>query len=362
MRIHHIINSFDSKNGGAEIVVGQLHQKLRALGTESYILGLESQTEQLIHASSLGLDNAYCAKALKGIQSYIKQNCINGDIVHAHLFPSNLYCSLIRKFTSWDGPLVCTEHSTSNRRRISILGRIIDHLIYPSYDRIVCVSQGVKKELDQWMPRCKQKTQVILNGVKLNYIKYKPRNDNNEPVIVSVGRLCEAKNYANTLQAIALLPNIHFKYYVAGAGEKEESLKELCSKLKLDHKVTFLGHVTNVYCLLEKADIFLIPSRWEGFGLAAVEGMNAGLPIIAGDVIGLRDLINYQKPCGILVDPNNRAKIAEAIKTLVQQPQIRLKYGRNAFETSKEYDFDEMVYAYTEFYKEVQSSVINQVT
>ena len=80
--------------------------------------------------------------------------------------------------------------------------------------------------------------------------------------------------------------------------------------LGLEGKVRFLGHVDDVRGLLKKADIFLIPSRWEGFGLAAVEAMNAGLPVIASDVAGLREIVGRTPPSGLLVNPEKPGEIA----------------------------------------------------
>lgn len=354
MRIHHITNSFALQKGGAQRLVQQLHAGLRAKGIESFVLGLEAGCgERVENATSLDLRSPYHWKALRGVADYFRNHCREGDLIHAHLFPTNLYCSVAKRTTAWRGAMVATEHNTSNRRRGKTMGRIIDFFTYRGYDRIACISEGTQQELNTWKPGLSKKTCVIQNGSRLPFTHRIVRNGKVRPLIVSVGRLEDQKNYERTLYAIAMLNDLTFDYYIAGTGGKDKALAELCQKLGLNEKITFLGYCSDVPSLLKKADIFLIPSQWEGFGLAAVEAMNASLPIVAGNVAGLREVVNTDPACGLLVDPNSPEGIAAALRKLINDSSLRDEMGENGFVTSKQFSEDRMVHAYITFYKDV---------
>ena len=77
----------------------------------------------------------------------------------------------------------------------------------------------------------------------------------------------------------------------------------------------------------------LVPSIWEGFGLGAVEAMNAGLPIVAADIDGLREVVGEDS--GILIDPHSSSEIASALRQLIASPEKRMRLGKAAFERAK---------------------------
>ena len=74
--------------------------------------------------------------------------------------------------------------------------------------------------------------------------------------------------------------------------------------LNLEEKIFLVGQIDNVWELLKNSDIFIIASKWEGFGLAAVEAMNCSLPIIASKIDGLKDIVYSSPPCALFIDPN----------------------------------------------------------
>jgi len=152
------------------------------------------------------------------------------------------------------------------------------------------------------------------------------------------------------LRAIALLRDLRFEYHIAGIGPEEGQLRRLCSELGLSDRVKFLGFVEGVPQLLQTADVFLMPSLWEGFGLAAVEAMNAGLPVVASDVEGLREVVMANPSCGIFVNPLDLSSIAAALKELLLNPQKRVCYGMAAHQRSQQFSLTSMVDKYLAFY------------
>ncbi len=354
MRIHHIISNYSMFTGGAPRVVRALHTGLRERNVESHVLGLVRQRDhEMDGAQSLGLKSPYELRAFGGIHQYLEKHVQAADIVHAHLFPPILYASLCKSLGLVRGRLVCTEHSTFNHRRASMLGRIVDRFTYAGCEQSVAISDGVEQELLKWQPGLRGKTRVIHNGVSLPFDQVIARRSERRLKVLSVGNLRSMKNYDNAMRAVAQLRDLDFEYQIAGKGDCEPTLIRLSQELDLESKVRLLGYVDTIPRLLASADIFLMPSLWEGFGLAAVEAMNASLPLVVSDVMGLREIVagDDDHPCAILVDPESPESIAEGIRQLLVSPELRLELGKNGFNQAKKFSIDRMVDSYIDFYR-----------
>jgi glycosyltransferase involved in cell wall biosynthesis len=354
LRVHHIINDYSMFTGGAQRVVRSLHAGLRQRKIESHILGLMQQKDDVLDgAQSLALNNPYTLKALQGINRYLDKYVKPDDILHVHLFPSMLYASFFFILGRVPCHLVCTEHSTSNRRRGTLLGRSLDTFTYAGYEQVIAISMGVEQELLDWKPELKGRTKVIYNGVNLNFAQVIRREPKAHLIVLSVGNLRPAKNYEQTLAAIALLKDFDFEYQIAGEGASEPSLRQLCRELGIESKVKFLGYVHSVSELLASADIFLMPSKWEGFGIAAVEAMNAGLPVILSDIPGLREIADDDSSCAFLVNPEDPHSIAQAVERLLVSPELRTQLGESAFRRAQKFGVDQMVEKYIRVYEQL---------
>ena len=187
----------------------------------------------------------------------------------------------------------------------------------------------------------------------LFFKKFLTRTSAVKIVILSVGRLHPSKNHQTAINALALIKDLNFEYWIAGLGELEEELKTQVKNFKLQNKVKFLGYVSDIPSLLKKADIFLVPSRWEGYGLAAVEAMNASLPCVISNVPGLGDLIKKDGEDAFLVAPSDEQIITQRLKQLVENKNIRHEMGKKAFARSLNFGVDTMIKDYIKLYKEV---------
>ena len=168
LRIHQIINSYSLQAGGAERLARRLHLALLERGVDSYLLGLEKHDDDAIEgAMTLKIASSYSWRAIHGIRRYLRAECREGDIVHAHLFPTMGYVSLLRGGNK--ARLIATEHNTVNRRRGSLLGYGIDAVTYAGYDRVACISQATEESLLQWHPKLGGRTIVVPNGVPLRF-------------------------------------------------------------------------------------------------------------------------------------------------------------------------------------------------
>ncbi|MCK5528295.1 MAG: glycosyltransferase family 4 protein [Kiritimatiellae bacterium] len=347
MTIHHIINELPFDMGGAEKIISLLHEGLLEKKISSRLVSLAG-------VSSLGAKTPYSIESFMNVYSYIKNNCKMDDIIHAHLFPTMLYVSLAVRMLRWRGNVVCTEHSTHNRRRGSFFGKIIDWQTYRGYKKIFCISSATRDALQDWMPSMADKCLVIENGAELPFDTFTPRENHRKLIIASVGRLHKIKNYETALKALASLDDLDFEYHIAGTGVEEKHLRETSIQLGLKDKVKFRGYVEDIASFLQQADVFIITSRWEGFGLAAVEAMNAGLPVIASDVPGLSEITDSEPKCSIMVSPEKPAEITDAVMQLLDRDR-RIELGKSAFERSLLFSKERMIDSYIAEYKKIFS-------
>ena len=142
----------------------------------------------------------------------------------------------------------------------------------------------------------------------------------------------------------------HLRFQIVGDGPRRRELEELSHARGLADHVEFLGHREDIPSLLAAADAFVLPSRSEAFPNGAIEAMAAGLPVVASNVGGLRDLIQNGRT-GVLVAPGNPEALAGALQTLIDNPAGAEAIGRAAHdEVQQRYSFDRMIAAYENLY------------
>ena len=118
----------------------------------------------------------------------------------------------------------------------------------------------------------------------------------------------------------------------------------------MQERIFFLGVRTDVPSLLKTADISVVSSHWEGFGLVAVEGMAVGKPLIASDVAGLSNVV---KGAGILFEKGNDKELAKIIQELLADDKYYKKVAEAGFERAKQYDINSMVEKQIQLYNEL---------
>lgn len=154
-------------------------------------------------------------------------------------------------------------------------------------------------------------------------------------VVLSVGELNRNKNHEVVLEAIADLPKVH--YMIAGKGESGDKLLERASVLGVEDRFHLLGFRTDIADLYHAADVFCLPSYREGLSLALMEAMAVGLPVIASDIRGNRDLI-VQDEGGFLVSAKSISGFADAVRLLREDANGRDMMGAFNREYIKQFD------------------------
>lgn len=351
-RVHLVINSAAEGVGGAEALARRLHVALLDRGLGSHLVGLSGAAPDLPKTTSLALASPYSPAALPRLARHLARTVRRGHVVHGHLFPTSAYLVALRRAGLLpDVRLVFTEHSTANRRRGTRLGRVVDPAIYGGMDEVIAISEGTAAALAAWMPSVSSRIRVVHNGIALAAEPFALRPPTSCPRIVSLGNLRHAKNYGAALEAVALLRDLDFTYEIAGEGPERDTLSARIETLGLAHKVRLLGYVDDPRSFLRKADVFFMPSIIEGFGLAAVEAMDAGLPIVASAVPGLGEVIG-DTSCGRLVDPRSPADMAAGLRAvLTTDAGGREAMGRAAFARAQAFDEKVMIEGYLACYR-----------
>lgn len=150
-----------------------------------------------------------------------------------------------------------------------------------------------------------------------------------QPVVLTVGRLTVMKGQRYLVDAVPALaerfPDL--AVVLVGRGHLEDSLRRQAHELGVSDQVLLAGHRSDARMLLDAADVFVLPSRHEGMPLAALEAMDAGLPVVATDVIGTSEVVAHGET-GLLVPAQDPAALAAALTELLSDPERRRVYGR----------------------------------
>ncbi|SDP26477.1 glycosyltransferase [Actinacidiphila guanduensis] len=167
-----------------------------------------------------------------------------------------------------------------------------------------------------------------------------PPSDCSAPVVVAAGRLAEGKRYDDLIRAFALVCAAHpdWTLRLYGGGEKRASLQALIAELGVGENVRLMGAVTPIEPELARGSILAVTSTLESFGMTIVEGMRAGLPVVATDCPhGPREIV-HDGVDGLLVPPRDVPAIAAALLRLVADDALRRRMGRAALVAGERFD------------------------
>lgn len=287
------------------------------------------------------------------------------SVIHSHsALPDMLNASVkifhIKKIRS-----LRTMHTDINWINNNFLEKIIINWIFPiCFDNEISISKATKNRLDgRLIARLfKKSSPLIYNGISEKIIEHLSEKTNyfdatimsSTPVkIISVGRLSHQKGFEYLLRAAKLLKNdLDYQLILVGDGPKSDSLKKLSKSLGLQNKVEFLGFRDDVLQIMAKSHIFVSSSLWEGLPTVLLEAMAIGLPVIATDVSGSREIIINNKT-GMLVPIKNPKAIVNAIITLISNPRLTESLVLNAKEMVRNYSMANVAIKHVNYYKQL---------
>lgn len=210
------------------------------------------------------------------------------------------------------------------------------------YDHVFCVSHQLKEELINVIPTIKDKVSVAPNVISKSYINQMlsmAKTKNCYPnsgvgiKILTIGRLESQKGYDLALDVCRMLKNegYDFCWFVLGEGSLKNKIENTIKKYGIQNNFVLLGIRTNPYPYIKECDIYVQPSRHEGYGIAVAEARSLNKPIVCTDFTGARDQI-VDGQTGIIV-PTDVHAIKDALETLIKSKTLRDQLSQNLAKT-----------------------------
>lgn len=290
--------------------------------------------------ASQPLINIGCARtryALWGLRALIARERF--DVLLSTMVDANIVASLAVRLTKRRPGLILREtNSHRTRQDLGLFRRSAVGWAYPSADAVVALSHGVADELVQDYALDPARVVTIYNPIDCESWARRAEAARQSPapwvdlvaggpVLVSVGRLTRQKGFDLLLRALAQCQGEGRRAHlvIVGDGPLRAELKALASELGLSDRVFMPGLVADPAPWYAHGDLFVLPSRWEGFGNVLVEAMACGLPVIASACpYGPAEILGDGQG-GALVAPNDIEALAQAIDRLLAAPDERAR-------------------------------------
>ncbi len=232
------------------------------------------------------------------------------DVVHAHMVHANLFSRLALAFSG--NRLISTIHNVYEGGQLRDWGYRLTNW---GSNRNTTISEAARRRSveQRVLP---DSTIIVPNGIELaNYAPAETPAPDHPFRWIAVGRLEKQKDYPTLLSAMSQLHEATLS--IAGDGAQRARLENLARELALSDRAFFLGVRHDVPALLARHDGFVLSSRWEGFGIAVVEAMAAGLPVVVTDSGGPPEIAGRDGAAGLVVEPGNPAAMAAAMRTIM---------------------------------------------
>jgi N-acetyl-alpha-D-glucosaminyl L-malate synthase BshA len=257
-------------------------------------------------------------------------------------------------------PYITTLHGTD----ITLVGR--DPAFEPvirfslnNSNAITSVSESLKKDTLNTF-KIDNKITVIPNFINIKEYtvalehcvkrKYAP---NGEKIVVHISNFRKVKRIQDVLHVFAnIRKQIPAKLIFVGEGPEKAAMEQLARELNVNHDVINLGKIADPKEILSVADVFLLPSETESFGLAALEAMAMKVPVISTNTGGLPE-VNVDGETGFLSNIGDIKEMSENALKLLTNDDLLEKFRSNAFNRAKKFDIDKILPLYENLYKEI---------
>lgn len=357
MKILYIITSLEM--GGAEKLVVDMLLRLREKGHEVELLTFSGKRTPLyqkieqegvkIHHFGVNAKMYNPMNVLK-LASFLKHN--RYDIVHTHNTAPQLFAAIASVLCSV--VLCTTEHNTYNRRRNWKWYRPIDKWMYSRYKKVICISDSTEENLRKSIDCNSDKICTIYNGIDFeSYDKASPiAKDSitpyiNRKVIAMVAGFRYQKDQETLIRAMSYVPK-DVELWLIGDGERRTIIEQCVKEKGLENRVRLLGIRNDIPSILKTVDIVVQSSHWEGFGLAAVEGMAAGKPVVASNVAGLSQVVSN---AGVLFPLGDDKALADILNKLLTDYKYYNTVKGRCVKRAHKFDISKMVYKYCQVYQ-----------
>ena len=324
MRVLILTTEYLPKIGGSELAIANLTSRLPLVSFD------------IVHAGRGG-------KWLLPITGFLKGLRRDYDIIHAFQASYAGGAGVLLKLLRPSTPFIVSLQEGKDLARQNFFVKFFRDLILKKADAITAISNYLLDYAKKINP--KAKIYLLPNGVT---ISPQPPLIYKRGSIITVSRLVPKNGLDTLIRAMPLLPE--YELQIAGSGSQERELKMLAEKLGITKRVYFLGTVSQEALpgLFGRSSVFVRPSRSEGLGIAFLEAMAAGIPIIGTQVGGIPDFLKNRET-GLFCEVDDPGSIAMAVRELDQHHELREHVITNALELVRTcYDWDIIAKKYHE--------------
>lgn len=366
MKVFHLIASLG--HGGAEVLLAGLLPRLKQRGVSVAAVSVSAEVPLRtrletdgIAVHSLGHDGPmYAIRKMMCLHDKLRRILISEqpDIVHSHLYLPDILSRIAAPLSC---KLITTLHGEdkwwTEWTRVRSLGKVwLDGLTGRSRCvHYVSVSEDLRGKAAQALKIPMRRHRVIHNGVDMARFPFVHRTKNERPTVVQIGRFYPEKGHAVSLKALALLLKSHpgVRLVLVGDGPIRSELELQARQLGLVESVVFAGVREDIGPQLEAADIFWMPSEREALGLACLEAMASGLPVVATAVGGLCEVVSDGET-GFLVPPGDAVALASRTSLLLNDFALSCRFGTNGRRrVEKLFSIDSTVSRHYESYEDL---------
>lgn len=372
LRVLHLITTMPV--GGAENLLLTTMRGLDAQAFSSTLCCIQDKGVLGEEAERLGIPvislgrmqtKGHDRRVVSDLAQLIRQQGI--DIVHCHLYHAALYGRLAARRARVAS--VVTVHNVYAQSKWH--RRLLNRWLARRTAKIVAVSEAVGHDVLRHDRVDQQRLAVIPNGIDLQAAQshLSPAEarrrlvlPEDAQVIACVGRLEKQKGHRFLFEALAELRarrgDCPYLLLVGDGGERE-GLQQAIAALRLDDRVRLLGTRRDIADILRAADLFVLPSLWEGLPLAMLEAMAAGVPVVASRVGGVGEVLadNMDNTFGLAVPPADVAALSAAIDELLMNDERRRALGqRGAERVGQHYSAQAMIARLTKIYRDAYTA------
>ena len=286
------------------------------------------------------------------------------DILHVHYAIPHASAAFmaqqILRSKGIDLPFITTLHGTD----ITLIGKdpsyneVITFALNQS-DAITSVSESLQEDTMRHFA-VKKEINVIPNFVCMDNHKHEEDHalkklyaPNGEKILMHISNFRKVKKVEDLIYAFEkIAKKVPSKLVLIGDGPERHTIEELCRKLDVSNNISFLGKLKETYRALSIADLFMLPSRTESFGLAALEAMASGVPVISSNAGGLPEL-NIEGYTGYLSDVGDVESLAENALKVLEDPKLHATLKTNAVKHAATFDIVHVLPRYVALYNSV---------
>ncbi len=360
--------------GGSGVVATELGKALARVGHEVHFISYKqpfrlSSFEQNITFHEVSFTNyplfefpPYETALASKLVDAVKYN--NLDIIHVHYaIPHASAAYLAKQILQAQGiyvPVVTTLHGTD----ITLVGKDVTYEPVVNFsinnsDGVTAVSESLKQDTLDYFD-INTEIEVIPNFIDLNIFQESNKvhfktaiAPDGEPILIHISNFRKVKRVHDVIDTFRqVVSRIPAKLLLVGDGPERKKAEQQCRDLGICNDIRFLGKQQAVNELLSVSDLFLLPSESESFGLAALEAMACGVPVISSNAGGIPE-VNAHNDTGFLADVGNTAQMAQYAYLLLTDKEKHNTFKQNALDQAKRFDLQRIMPKYEKYYQKI---------